>query len=387
MSVFGGMSAADFLSTADEKVTYSKEVTRGAMRLSKVKPFIATSEMETTNITRAVKKTCEIGSVVGIELEDELTEAGAVGNVDFDASAEELKSIRQFVRIDRFQHHVPSTENITDQRRADKFKTKAKKALESWATKRWDKIWFSAASADCTNIVVSGHHGDATTANLVKADVLSTADVEEAKRRAQRGLDAAGNPTHPPLLPIRIQRNESMGYYEELEFYVMLVGSDSASHIKDDPTWEAARQNAMERGKDNPIFTGALGFHDGVLLLDVKTDTPRQSGILTSGGTFAGFGNVKSTDLTQYEGGIAGQETEINLFLGANAMHLVVDLGISYFDWPDGKDPRRMHAGIDRVYGCTKTKYKASDNDGILKDSIFDNKDYGVIAVVASTGH
>ena len=45
-----------------------------------------------------------------------------------------------------------------------------------------------------------------------------------------------------------------------------------------------------------------------------------------------------------------------------------------------------MKASIDRVYGFAKTKYEASANDGILKDSIFDGNDYGVIAIVASTG-
>lgn len=385
MSVFGGLSAADFLSDADTRVAYSKSITRGAMKRSKMKPFIATSEMDTSNIIRAVKKTLELGSVVGIELEDELVESGAIGNVDFNASSEELKSIKQFVKIDRFQHRVPSTENIVNQRRADRFKTRAKTALTDWATMKFDKIAFSQFSADCTNIVVCGHHSDADTTNLVTADVLTTADVEEAKARALQGLDAAGDATVPPLIPVRIEQNENLGYYEDVEFFVMLVGTNSARNIKNDDNWEAARKDALERGKTNPIFTGALGFWDGVLLLDAKTDSPRNSGVLKSSSTFSGFGNVKKSDLSIYEGG-AGQETEINLFLGANAGHIVVDEGVAYYDWADKDDPRRMNAGVDRVYGFAKTKYEASANDGILEDSIFDGKDYGVIAVVASTG-
>jgi N4-gp56 family major capsid protein len=385
MSVFGGLSAADFLSDADTKVSYSKSITRGSMKRSKMKPFIATSEMDTSSIIRAVKKTAEVGTVVGIELEDELVESGAVGNVDFNASSEELKSIKQFVKIDRFQHKVPSTQDIVNQRRSDKFKARAKQALTDWATMKFDKIAISAFSADCTNIVVCGHHGDADTTNLVNADVLTTADVEEAKARALQGLDSEGKATVPPLLPIRTEQNENLGYYEDVEFFVMLVGTNSARNIKNDENWEAARREALERGKTNPIFTGALGFWDGVLLLDAKTDGPRNSGILKSSSDFAGFGNVKTSDLTQYAGG-GGQETEVNLFLGANAGHIVVDEGIQYYDWVDKDDPRRMNAGIDRVYGFAKTKYDASANDGILEDSIFDGKDYGVIAVVASTG-
>ncbi len=94
---------------------------------------------------------------------------------------------------------------------------------------------------------------------------------------------------------------------------------------------------------------------------------------------------MKKSNLGIYAGD-AGQETEINLLLGASACHIVVDQGVAYYDWADAKDPRRMHAGIDRVYGLAKTKYDASQNDGILEDSIFDGKDYGIVAVVASTG-
>lgn len=385
MGVFGGLSAADFLSDADTKVAYSQKVTKEVTRKSKVNPFIARSEDDTTSIIKTVLKPCEMGSVVGVEMEDSLTESGAVGNVDFSASGEELKNIKMFVKVDRFQHAVPSTQSIINQRNADKFKSRAKTSLTNWGTMKFDKIFFSAMSADCTNVVVAGHHTDADTTNLVKADVLTTSDVEEAKNRALLGLDAAGNATHPPLVPTTTTKNENLGYYEELKYFVMLVGTHTARHIKNDANWAEARKEALERGKTNPIFTGALGFWDGVLILAVDTDTEKQSGVLTSSSKFVGFGNVKKSDLSIYEGG-AGQETEINLLLGAGAAHMVVDMGIAYYDWADKGDPRRMNAGVDRVYGLAKTKYQASDNDGVLEGSIFDGKDYGVIAVVASTG-
>ena len=384
MGVFGGLSATDFLSDADTKVGYSKTVTREVTKKSKVKPFIATSESDTTSIIKTVLKTCEMGSVVGIEMEDALIESGAVGNVDFSASGEELKNIKQFVKVDRFQHAVPSTQSIVNQRNADKFKTRAKNSLINWGTMKFDKIFFSAMSADSTNMVICGHHTDATPANLVTADVLTTGDVEEAKRRALLGVDSQGNFV-PPLIPVKTSQSENLGYYEEVEYFVMFVGTNTARNIKNDANWAEARKDALERGKTNPIFTGALGFWDGVLLLDVKTDTARQSGVLTSGSKFVGFGNVKSSNLSIYAGA-AGQETEINLLLGAGACHVVVDQGIAYYDWADKNDPRRMNAGIDRVYGLAKTKYEASANDGVLEDSIFDGKDYGVITVISSTG-
>jgi len=384
MGVFNGLSAEDFVSDKDTKISYSKQVTRQVTLKSKVKPFIASSENDTTSIIKAVKKNLEMGTHISVSLEDALISSGATGNVTLDASSEELRSIKQLVVVDRFQHTVPSSGSVVTQRSADKFKARAKSSLSNWGTMKFDKIFFSAMSADCTNIVACGHHADLTTANITTADVLTTADVEEAKRRALLGITADGKEC-PPLMPIHTSTNENLGFYDDVEYFVMFVGTNSARNIKTDPNWAEARRDALERGKTNPIFTGALGFWDGVLLLDVKTDTARQSGVLTSSSKFNGFGNVKSSDLGIYKGA-SNQETEINLLVGAGACHIVVDEGIAYYDYPDKDDVRRMNASIDRVYGMAKTKYLASANDGVLKDSIFDGKDYGVIAVVASTG-
>ena len=381
--IFAGLSAKDFVSDADTRISYSANITKGVTAKSKVKPFIASSENDTTSIIKATLKTAERGTVVMVYLEDELVDSGAIGNVDFDASSEELKAIGQGIKIDRFQHSVPSNQDVVSQRVADKFKNRAKKSLTNWGTRKFDKIFFNLMSADCTNILACGHHTDTGTSSIVKADVLTTSDVEEAKRRALLGVDAAGNKV-PPLVPIHTSQNENLGYYEDVEYFVMFVGTNSARNIKTDANWAEARKDALERGKTNPIFTGALGFWDGVLLLDVKTDTARQSGILTSKSKFSGFGSVRKFDLATYKGA-SDQETEINLMVGAGACQIVVDRGVAYYDWVD-TDPRRMKAGIDRVYGMAKTKYSASENDGILEGSIFDGKDYGVIAVIASTG-
>jgi hypothetical protein len=251
MGVFNGLSAADFVSDADTRIAYSKEVTKSVTAKSKIEPFIARSENDTNAIIKAVKKTCELGSIVGIELEDDLVESGAVGNVTLDASSEELKKIKQFVKIDRWQHSVPSNGDIVTQRSADKFKASAKTALKNWGTRKFDKVFFSAMSADCTNIVCAGHHDTHDCSSILKADVLTTADVEEARRRAELGTngivtdDVEGQV--PPIIPVSTNKEENAGFYEDLPVYVMLVGTNTARHIKNDANWSEARKDARER--------------------------------------------------------------------------------------------------------------------------------------------
>ncbi len=376
-----GMYARDFLSDPETVVAYSKEVTKRSMAKSKFKPFIGTHEGA---MIRATYKNCELGSIVTTTLQDELVGAGAIGNVTLNASAEELKKIRQLIMVDRYQHSVPSNESILNQRKASSFKSDAKNALSSWGTKKFDKIIFSALTANLTNIVASGHYEEEDTSKIEVADIFSTKDIEEAKRRAIDGVDAKGNPA-PPLVPIKINTNEEEGYYEELEMFIMLVGTNSAANLKKDPNWKDAQKAAKDRGKENPIFTGALGLWDGVLVLNVKSDTKRSSGILRSNGDFTGFGDVRKFDLSKYAGKDK-QRTEINLFLGASAGQIVADDGMRYYEQEDKDDPRRMNIGADRVAGLAKTKFESKHNEGILEDSVFDGRDYGVIGVVSSTG-
>ena len=50
------------------------------------------------------------------------------------------------------------------------------------------------------------------------------------------------------------------------DYYLLLVHPESAHELKNDSDWQAAQQNAMPRGTDNPLFTGALGMWDGVVV-------------------------------------------------------------------------------------------------------------------------
>jgi N4-gp56 family major capsid protein len=59
------------------------------------------------------------------------------------------------------------------------------------------------------------------------------------------------------VVPLRIEgRNH----------YVLFVHPWQANDLKSHPTYEAAQQYANVRGDKNPIFTGALGVWDGVIV-------------------------------------------------------------------------------------------------------------------------
>ncbi len=384
-NVYTGMTAADFLSDPDTRLAYGEEINKEMMVKSKVAPFIAKNPNDDGAIIKGVVGTLEMGNNFRIPFIDELLDAGARGNVKFNATEEELKKLSMFVKVDMIQHSVPSTETVLNPTSANKFRNTARTKLKNWGVRKVDGIYISGFTADCTNIVACGNHTAGVTTGIEITDKFSLADVSEAKRRAEQGYayDAAGVKIEvPQLLPYKQEENPQAGYFETLNYYVMWIGSDAESDLKNDPNWVNAVKYAKERGLNNPLFTGSLGFWDGVLMLPFKTANKRQSGILRSDGEFTGFSNVKKYDLTKYAG-TAGIPTEINLFLGAGAGVIAVDQPANFYDWADKDDPRFMKAGTDKIFGFAKTRYNSKDNDDLLEDNIYNNKDFGVIAVVS----
>lgn len=384
-NVYTGMTAADFLSDPDTRLAYGEEINKEMMVKSKVAPFIAKNPNDDGAIIKGVVGTLEMGNNFRIPFIDELLDAGARGNVKFNATEEELKKLSMFVKVDMIQHSVPSTETVLNPTSANKFRNTARTKLKNWGVRKVDGIYISGFTADCTNIVACGNHTAGVTTGIDITDKFSLADVSEAKRRAEQGYayNAAGVKIEvPQLLPYKQEENPQAGYFETLNYYVMWIGSDAESDLKNDPNWVNAVKYAKERGLNNPLFTGSLGFWDGVLMLPFKTANKRQSGILRSDGEFTGFSNVKKYDLTKYAGA-AGIPTEINLFLGAGAGVIAVDQPANFYDWADKDDPRFMKAGTDKIFGFAKTRYNSKDNDDLLEDNIYNNKDFGVIAVVS----
>jgi N4-gp56 family major capsid protein len=383
--VFDGRTAADFLSDPDTRVAYGEEINKEMMVKSKVAPFIAKNPNDEGAIIKGVVGTLEQGNNFRVPFVDELLDAGARGNVKFNATEEELKKLSMFVKVDMIQHSVPSTETVLNPTSAKKFRTTATVKLKNWGVRKFDNIVISAFTADCTNIVACGHHTSGATSSVTINDKFCLADVSEAKARAEQGYayNAAGVKIEvPQLLPFMQEENAQAGYFETLNYYVMWIGSDAERDLKLDPNWTSAVKYAKERGLNNPLFTGSLGFWDGVLLLPFKTANKRQSGILRSDGEFTGFSNIKKYDLTKYAGA-AGIPTEINLFLGAGAGAIAVDQPANFYDWADKDDPRFMKAGTDKIFGFAKTRYNSRDNDDLLEDNVYNNKDFGVIAVVS----
>lgn len=91
-------------------------------------------------------------------------------------------------------------------------------------------------------------------------------------------------------IPIRIIRKNGRNF----PCYGVLISAIDEFHLKDDQKWIDAQKDAWIRGEDNPLFSGAYGYYDGMLVYTLPAigdDMPgsplRPEGILESAITAA----------------------------------------------------------------------------------------------------
>jgi hypothetical protein len=68
----------------------------------------------------------------------------------------------------------------------------------------------------------------------------------------------------PRIRPLKVPNGPST------EVYVYFAHPYTVRSLKADSAWSNAQQNGMPRGLDNPLFTGAIGMWDGIVV--VETD-------------------------------------------------------------------------------------------------------------------
>ncbi len=140
-----------------------------------------------------------------------------------------------------------------------------------WLATKIDNMIFSALTDSPTSDrIVYG--GTATSIGSIgAADTFDTKIIGRAKR-----LALANENTQ--IKPVKVDGRDT---------FVMVIDQWMARDLKADESFQAAQQYANIRGQDNPIFTGALGWYDGVVI-HVSNRIPRDT--TGSGGTTVGHG-------------------------------------------------------------------------------------------------
>jgi hypothetical protein len=198
---------------------------------------------------------------------------------------------------------------------------------------------------------------DSVTTNLFGTNVISY-----VKRMAERTVAIAastaesvaiGDPISP-IAPIMVKGKK---------MYVMFIDEFQAKALKQEAAWLSAQQSANIRGETNPIFSGAMGIWDGVVI-HVNQLIHRRTG---AGGTLLKEGFEENGTITT-DPCASGVTVARALFCGSQAACLAQGQYPTYVEKiHDYKTKAGYHTDV--IYGVEKTKFNSIDFGVITVDT------------------
>lgn len=330
--------------------SWAKMAYEGGIHDSFFSRFMGTSPKAIVHVKTELEK--GDGDTITIPLLLPLSGSGIMDD-DFMEGNEEALSYRSFkVGIRMVRNAVRLNGRFEEQKTQINMRKDARSALSEWLSMWIDTSIFSVLTgirppwddgavsvfpfplyAPSVNRVIFGGTASAesgiTTADKFTADLIG-----KAKRAATMNEDTA-------IRPINVDGRNT---------YVMVIDPYQARDLRDDPKWLEAQKHANVRGETNPIFSGALGIYEGVVVHE-HNRVPRTA--------------------TGSSGGSVGHA----LFLGAQAVTFAEGEAPFWreetFDYGN-----KYGVSIGRMMGLQKSAFKY---DGINWE------DFGVVNVMTSS--
>lgn len=210
--------------------------------------------MDGSNVVHQNKDLTNVkGDSVVFGLMMNLTGSGVEGNRQKLSGSEDTLNIYDFTVQTQLVRNAVSRFEADDQKSQYDMLKEIKVVLKQWLSDWLDNKLISKLSYNPSNGEVLYASAAGTQSSITANDKLTTTIISRAKRKAMMHA--------PKVQPIKI---------DGMDKYIMLVHPWAARDLKDDPKWLAAQQNANIRGSKNPIFTGALGEYDGVILYEYE---------------------------------------------------------------------------------------------------------------------
>lgn len=210
--------------------------------------------MDGSNVVHQNKDLTNVkGDSVVFGLMMNLNGPGVEGNQKL-SGAEDTLNIYDFTVQTKLIRNAVSRYEADDQKTQYDMLKEIKGALKQWLADWLDnKLMSELCSTPSSSKEAVAASAAGTYASITANDKLTTTIISRAKRKAMMHA--------PKVQPIKV---------DGMDKYIMLVHPWAARDLKDDPKWLAAQQNANVRGSKNPIFTGALGEYDGVILYEYE---------------------------------------------------------------------------------------------------------------------
>lgn len=329
--------------------------------------YMGTDENSVIQVAEDLMK--KKGDAITFSLVGALTGSGVQGDSTLEGNEERIPTYSQQVTVDMYRNATLIGGKMSEQRYPFEIRDQAKPRLNDWKAQfDEDKIFAALGSIDGTlygaasesakdtwlannsdrvlfGAAVSNNAANDHSACLAEIDstndVLNPAQITLAKRLAKLA--------RPRIRPIRIPDGPST------EVYVLFAHPYCTRDLKASSDWKSAQQYAQPRGDSNPLFTGAIGIWDGVIVVESEK-VPLLDNVGASSSDVAQNFMCGAQALLWAQGGVDG-----------GRVNFVEEM----FDYKN-----KTGVAVESIYGVQKARF-GTGAAGV-------NKDHGVLTVYSS---
>lgn len=328
---------------------WSKRLAREALKATFIQKFIGESDDSLCQLKPETGKSA--GDKVTLTLRMQLTGDGTAGDGTLEGNEEALTTYTTSFVIDQLRHAVRSAGKMSAQRIPFSVREEGMMGLRDWWAGRLD-TWFFNQICSNTAVVDLRYTGNqATTAptsvvsaqandqSLTNANLFDLHQIDQAVAQAKTQT--------PVIRPIKIQGEDCyVGFLHP--FQVRDIRKNTAAG-----QWTDIQKAAMTGGEvsKNPIFTGALGMYNNVILHEASRVT---TGV--NSGTNAAVASVRRAVLCGAQSAAIG---------------FGQDYSFEQFDWNEELFDYGNQLGIEAglIAGLSKLNYNNNDFGVIVMPS------------------
>jgi N4-gp56 family major capsid protein len=260
------------------------------------------------------------GSKITFGFVAKLTGHGVQGDNEMEGNEERMLDYDEDVEIDQIRQAIRLKGTLNEKKTAYNLRSAAKRVLSTWLKEFWElQIFLKLGGVTNTTLTdVPGRVVGTRAAWSNTPDYIPDADTAAGtgnRYLCAQTSGAASLSTSDKLTPdlislAKLQAMMADPVIEPLiidgeEWYVMFVHPHQAFDLKQNAVYAQAAREAQARGKDNPLFTGALMAWDKVILHEHKY-VPCLD-ITVAGNSFRGAASGTNFSADAYRALLCGQ--------------------------------------------------------------------------------
>lgn len=264
------MAVTNYGVNANEAVKlWSRRLAREVLKTTYIQKFIGEDDNSVIQIRNDTKK--GPGDRIRVTLRMQLSGDGVLGDGTLESNEEALTTYTDDFLINQLRHAVRSAGKMSEQRIPFSVREEAMSGLRDWWADRMDTAFFNhmcgytvqtdtrytglnaiTAPSSSRKVFSTGSADETVNADSTKVMTLSMIDkaVETAKLAS------------PKIRPIKINGGDYyVAFLHPYQVYDLRTSTSTGQ-------WLDIQKAAMSGGKvsENPIFSGALGMYNGVVL-------------------------------------------------------------------------------------------------------------------------